>query len=184
MLRNTRDSWGAPAKLFHWVIAALILIQITLGLTAASWRLSPTKLNLFVWHKSTGMLILALVVLRLLWRLANPSPTLPAEMPLWERRAAQGSHFLLYALAVALPLTGWIVSSASKVPFQIFWTIPLPAIVSPDKGTADLAALAHLSLFVLLAAVLTAHIGAALRHHYVKRNDVLRRMLPESWRRK
>ncbi|HEY6240055.1 MAG TPA: cytochrome b [Burkholderiales bacterium] len=184
MLRNTRDSWGAPAKLFHWVIAALILAQIALGWTAASWHLSPTKLNLFVWHKSTGMLILALVALRLLWRLANPSPALPADMPLWERRAAQGSHFLLYALALAMPLTGWVINSAAKVPFQIFWTIPLPAIVSPDKATADLAAVAHFSLFVLLAAVLIVHIGAALRHHYVKRNDVLRRMLPESWRRK
>lgn len=184
MLRNTVDSWGALAKLFHWIIAALILAQIALGWTAASWRLSPTKLNLFVWHKSIGMLILALVLLRLLWRLANPAPALPEEMPAWERRAAQASHFLLYALALALPLTGWIVNSAAKVPFQIFWTIPLPAIVSPDKGTADLAALAHLALFIALAAVLVAHIGAALRHHFVKHDDVLLRMLPETWRKK
>ena len=66
MLRNDADSWGAPAKLFHWVMAALILAQIALGVMAASWRVSPTKLELFFWHKSTGMLILALVALRLL----------------------------------------------------------------------------------------------------------------------
>src|SRR5258708_36656027 len=81
MLRNDTDSWGAPAKLFHWVMAALILAQIALGLMAANWRLSPTKIELFFWHKSTGMLILALVGLRILWRLPQPPPELPARPP-------------------------------------------------------------------------------------------------------
>src|SRR5438094_4810891 len=137
MLRNASDSWGAPAKLFHWVMAALILAQIALGLMAANWRLSPTKLELFFWHKSTGMLILALVALRLLWRLANPVPELPAGMAAWERAAARLSNLLLYALMIALPVTGWIVNSASNVPFRIFWLIPLPAIVAPDEPTAE-----------------------------------------------
>jgi cytochrome b561 len=182
MLRNTADSWGAPAKLFHWAMAALILAQIALGLMAASWRVSPAKLELFFWHKSTGMLILLLVALRLLWRLANPTPELPAGMAAWERTAARLSHGLLYMLMVALPVTGWIVNSASNIPFRIFWLIPLPAIVAPDKPTADLAALAHRGLAALLALVLVAHIGAALRHHFVKRNTVLGRMLPGTWR--
>jgi cytochrome b561 len=182
MLRNDADSWGAPAKLFHWVMAALILVQITLGVTAANWRLSPAKLELFFWHKSTGMLIFALVALRLLWRLANPTPALPSGMAAWERAAARTSHLLLYALMVALPVTGWIINSASNVPFRIFWLIPLPAIVAPDKPTADLAALVHGGLFALLALVLVAHIGAALRHHFVQRNTVLTRMLPGTWR--
>ena len=180
MVRNDNDSWGAPAKLFHWLMAVLILAQIALGLLAASWRLSPTKLNLFFWHKSTGMLILALLALRLLWRLANRTPELPADTPGWERAAARLSHGLLYLLMIALPITGWIVNSASNIPFRIFWLIPLPAIVAPDKAAADLAALVHGGLFALLALVLVAHIGAALRHHFVKRNTVLIRMLP--WR--
>jgi cytochrome b561 len=180
MLRNTADSWGAPAKLFHWVMAALILAQIALGVMAASWRMSPTKLDLFFWHKSTGMLILALVALRLLWRLANPTPALPSGMAAWERAAARLSDVLLYVLMIALPVTGWIVNSASNIPFRIFWLIPLPAIVAPDKPTADLVASVHGGLFVLLALVLVAHIGAALRHHYVRRDTVLTRMLP--WR--
>src|SRR6266704_5128357 len=104
MLRNASDSWGAPAKLFHWVMAALILAQIALGLMAANWRLSPTKIELFFWHKSTGMLILALVALRLLWRLANPTPALPSGMAAWERAAARLSHLLLYGLVIPLPL--------------------------------------------------------------------------------
>ena len=178
MLRNTADSWGAPAKLFHWVMAALILAQIALGVMAAGWRVSPTKLELFFWHKSNGMLILALVALRLLWRLANPAPLLPPGMAPWERAAARLSHLLLYVLMVALPMTGWIVNSAANVPFRIFWLIPLPAIVAHDESTADLAAWVHGGLAVLLALVLTAHIGAALRHHFVKRDAVLERMLP------
>jgi cytochrome b561 len=182
MLRNTADSWGAPAKLFHWVMAALILAQITLGVMAASWRLSPMKLELFFWHKSTGMLILLLVALRLLWRLANPAPALPAGMPAWERAAARLSHLLLYVLMIALPMTGWIINSAANVPFRIFWLIPLPAIVAPDKPTADLVALVHGGLAAVLALVLVAHTGAALRHHFVKRNTVLIRMLPGAWR--
>lgn len=175
---NSDSSWGAPAKLFHWLVAALIFTQFGLGWLAASWRLSPTKLNLFVWHKSTGMVILALVLVRLLWRLANPTPALPADTPAWERAAARVSHALLYVVMIAMPLTGWINNSAAGIPFRIFRQIPLPALVAPDKHMAELAALAHFSLFLAFAALLVLHIGAALRHHFVKRNNVLTRMLP------
>jgi cytochrome b561 len=101
-------------------------------------------------------------------------------MAAWERLGAHASHILLYALMIVLPVTGWVISSASNVPFKIFWTIPLPAITPPDKATADLFASVHGWLVTLLALVLAAHIGAALRHHYVKRDAVLSRMLP--WR--
>src|ERR1700688_94111 len=106
MLHNDIDSWGTPAKSFHWAMAALILAQIALGLVAANWPLSPLKLNLFVWHKSVGMLILALAVLRIGWSLGNPSPALPGGMAPWERHAAHASHLLLYALMILLPVTG------------------------------------------------------------------------------
>ena len=107
MLRNDADSWGAPAKLFHWVMAVLIGAQIALGLMAAAWRLSPAKIELFFWHKSTGMLILLLAALRIVWRLTNPTPALPSGMPAWERAAARSSHLLLYLLmGVALGESG------------------------------------------------------------------------------
>jgi cytochrome b561 len=181
MLRNTATSWGAVAKNLHWIMAALIFVQITLGLLAVNWRLSPTKIQLFFWHKSLGMLILALLALRLGWRLANTSPSLPADMPRWERSGAHLSHLLLYVLLILLPLTGWVINSAANIPFRIFWLIPLPAIVEPNKPLAELFARVHLGLIVLLALVLTVHIGAALRHHFVKRNTILVRMLPERW---
>jgi cytochrome b561 len=178
MLRSTVDSWGAAAKAFHWVMAALILAQLALGLAAASWRLSPTKLELFVWHKSLGMLVLALLVLRVLWRLADAAPGLPAALPAWERAAARASHALLYLLMAALPLTGWVVSSASGIPFLIFRRIPLPPITPPDETVAQLFARVHGALALSLVALLAVHIGAALRHHFVRRNEVLARMLP------
>lgn len=177
MLRNTPQAWGAGAKVFHWTLAALILAQVALGLTAKGYRLSPTKLDLFVWHKSLGILILTLVVLRIAWRLANPVPAHPAGLPAWERVAARSGHFALYLLMLALPFSGWIINSASNIPFRIFWQWPLPAIVAPDDATADLAKAVHLGLFVAIALVLAGHIGAALRHHFVLRNDILRRML-------
>src|SRR6185436_10116055 len=95
-VRNSAASWGAVAKFFHWVMAFLILLQIALGIAAATWRMSPEKIQLFVWHKSLGILMLALVALRLLWRAVNETPALPPDMPGWERAAARASHFLLY----------------------------------------------------------------------------------------
>jgi cytochrome b561 len=182
MLANTADAWGAPAKLFHWTVALLILVQIGLGFAAALWRLSPLKLELFVWHKSTGVLILLLMLARLAWRLANRSPALPPQTPAWERHAAHASHALLYTLALALPLSGWVINSAAGVPFSVFWLVPLPSIVAPDEHLEELAKLVHFSLLVALCLLLAVHIAAALRHHLIKRNDVLLRMLPGTWR--
>jgi len=178
MLRNTDHVWGAPAVLLHWLVALLVFVRFGLGWTAVSWRMSPTKLDLFVWHKSIGVLILLLTVARLAWRVMNVAPAPPAGTPPLERFAARASHGLLYALLLLLPLSGWIINSAANIPFRIFWQVPLPAIVSPDKALADAAARVHLALFVMLALLLALHVGAALRHHYVKRNAVLTRMLP------
>jgi cytochrome b561 len=177
MLRNTEQGWGVPAKLLHWAVAALVLVQICLGWVAVSWRLSPTKLDLFVWHKSIGLLILLLMLVRMAWRSVNVTPSLPAGRALLERRAARASHLLLYLVLLVMPLTGWIINSAANIPFRIFWLIPLPAIVQPDKVLADATARVHLALFIVLALLLVVHIGAALRHHFVKHNDVLTRML-------
>lgn len=176
-LRNTERSWGAPARWLHWLTAVLIPVQIALGIMAVGWRLSPTKLELFVWHKSLGLVLLLLVLLRLGVRFAGPTPRLPADMPAWERRAAHASHFLLYALLLALPLSGWVINSAANVPFRVFGLFPLPAITAPNEAFADAARQAHLGLVTALALLVVAHAAAALRHHYGRRNDVLVRML-------
>jgi cytochrome b561 len=175
---QTATSWNTPAKFFHWLIAALIFAQIALGLAAVNWPLSPMKLNLFFWHKSIGMTVLLLVALRLLWRFTNPVPALPADLPAWERHSAHASHFLLYGVMIGLPVSGWVLSSASGVPFRIFGEIPLPSIAAVDKEAAEFAKHVHHAFVFLLVLLLIVHVGAALRHHYVKHNDVLKRMLP------
>ncbi|MEJ8847692.1 cytochrome b [Variovorax rhizosphaerae] len=177
-------AWSAAMKLLHWLIALLIFLQFALGWLAVGWHLSPMKLTLFVWHKSTGMVVLGLVVIRLLCRLATPAPPLPADTPAWERGAARASHVMLYLLMLGMPVTGWIINSAAGMPFRIFWRLPLPAIVAVDKGTAALASLAHLSLGIALALLLVVHVGAALRHHFVQRDNVLTRMLPTRTKRR
>lgn len=177
MWRNTDRCWGAPARLMHWLVAALVLVQCVLGAMAVAWPLSPVKLDLFVWHKSTGMLVLVLVLMRAGWRVVNVTPALPAETPALERHAARATHLLLYAVLVLLPLSGWVAGAAANVPFRVFRVIPLPMPVAPDEALAALANAVHAALVAALAMLLTAHVAGALRHHFVLRDDVLLRML-------
>lgn len=175
MLRNTDNAWGTGARLLHWIMAAMIVLQCTLGWLAVSWKLSPTKISLFVWHKSLGVLLLLLVLVRLGWRLGNPTPALPPQ-PAWEHTAARISHVLLYTVMVAMPLSGWIINSAANIPFRVFGWFPLPDLTAPDKALASTMKAVHFGFFMALAILLAIHIAAALRHHFFLRNDVLRRM--------
>ena len=180
IVKNTADSWGAIAKSFHWIIALLILGQLILGTVAEGYRLSPLKLDLFVWHKSIGVTILLLVILRVLWRLNNPPPAPPDGIPAWETTAARIGHALLYLLMFAVPLTGWLVSDATRIPFKAFWLVPMPDLIAADRDMSDLAAGVHGALTKLLLLVVVIHIAAALRHHFILHNKILTRMLP--WR--
>lgn len=174
-LRNTETHWGWPSKVLHWLTAVLILIQIPLGFYAEEIKLSPLKLDLFVWHKSLGMLILLLAIERLLWRITGTIPK-TADASSLQRRLAQLAHATLYVLMIALPISGWIISSAANIPTKLFWLIELPAITGPDEALKSLAAEAHKVCVFLLIAILVAHIGAALRHHFIMRDSILKRM--------
>lgn len=178
VLRNTNQTWGFVAQCLHWLMALLIFAMIPLGIAAKNWPLSPTKLELFFWHKSLGMALLGLAILRLLWRLINPTPDLPATLPRWERLAARATHALIYAIMLVMPLSGWVINSAAKIPFKVFGLWTLPAIVAPDKAVQIAAQQVHITLFLLLSALVVLHIGAALRHHLKLSDDVLVRMVP------
>ncbi len=178
MNSNEDQNWHAGIKLLHWLVAGLIFIQIPLGLLADGWHLSPTKLDLFVWHKSIGLLILALVLVRIAVRTANGAPALPRDLPAWEALAARLTQLLLYALLLFVPLSGWVINSAANIPLRVFWWFELPDITRSDKGLAAIAKHWHQGLIVLLCLLLAMHVGAALNHHFRRRNAILKRMLP------
>ena len=175
--RNSAETWGAVARGFHWLIAVLILVQFVIGSVAEEMKLTPAKLDLFVWHKSVGSTVLVLALLRLVWRLANPAPAMPAGTPGWERKLAVIAHWALYGLIFAVPLSGWWVSDASRVPFKGFFFLPMPDFIATDRALQESAAEVHEVLTMTLLIVVLGHVAAALRHHFLLRDDVLRRML-------
>jgi len=173
---SERYTPGAIA--LHWIVAALILFNLGFGLYTVGLPLSPQKLRFFSFHKWIGVTIFLLAAARLLWRLSHPAPPLPAAMPAWEKAAARATHALLYALFFAAPLTGWLSSSASGFQTVYLGVVPIPDLLSKDKALADALKLAHKSINYSMAAVIVLHVAAALKHHFLDRDDVLRRMLP------
>lgn len=177
-LRSTEAGWGALVRAFHWLIAALILAQAIIGLTMVQMGLTPAKVRVFALHKSIGVTILALVLLRIAWRLSERRPADPPAMPRWQRRAARAVHGSLYALILAIPLSGWWFNSASNAPLVWFGLFDIPGLT---RGYAPFwkprALLLHQTLFWVLVALLALHVGAALWHHFGQRDDVLRRMM-------
>ncbi len=176
--KNTPDNWGTIARSFHWLIAVLVFGQLVIGKVADEMALSPQKLDLFVWHKSIGVSILLLALLRLLWCVGNAPPAPPPGIPRWETLFARIGHTLLYVLLFAVPISGWWISDSSRIPFKAFWIMPVPDWLPTDRAIQELAEDVHGMLIIALLTVLAIHIAAALRHHFVLRNDTLRRMLP------
>jgi len=173
--RNGNEQWGWPGKVFHWLSALLIVIQIPLGFYAWGVKLSPLKLDLFVWHKSVGFVILLLAVSRLLWRINGSVPEAAAGTAL-QQTLAKATHGLLYVLMLLLPISGWIISSSANIPINLFWLVEIPAIVGPDESLNELSEVVHGTCVALLFAILALHIGAALRHHFILRDNILKRM--------
>jgi cytochrome b561 len=172
------DHYTRTAITLHWVIALLILAAFPLGVYMHDLPLSPDKLRLYSYHKWIGVSIFLLAVLRILWRFTHRPPPLPGSMPRWEKLAADTVHTLLYALLFVVPLSGWLMSSAKGVQTVWFGVLPLPDLVSKNKELGDLLKEVHEGLnFIMLGAVL-AHIGAALKHHFIERDGVLARMIP------
>ncbi len=172
------ERYTPAAIALHWIVALLILANLALGLYTVDLPLSPAKLRNFSYHKWIGVTVFMLAAARLLWRLGHAPPALPAAMPAWERRTAGFTHALLYFLFFAAPLTGWLFSSAAGFQTVYLGVVPIPDLLSKDKALADALKLAHKSINYTLAAVIVLHAAAALKHHFIDRDDVLRRMLP------
>lgn len=180
MMRNSPSRFGWVAIALHWLIAALIGVMIVLGLVMTGGFDDDimTKIALFQWHKSTGIAVLALVVVRLAWRLANPVPALPGTLKAYERGLAHATHLALYLLMLAIPVSGWLIASASTLPTEVFGLFALPRLITPDRGVEELVGEVHETLAWVMLGVLALHVAAALKHHFILKDDVLVRMLP------
>jgi len=176
-LRSNGHQWGSVAKFFHWIVALGILGNGVWGLLMTGMAPSINKINIYALHKSIGLTILALFALRLAWRLYDGAP--PDEpMPRWQRVIAHATHVLLYGFILAMPLSGWLFNSLHGYPLQWFKLFNLPALAAKNDDLSHLAGDVHEWLFYLLLIVLVGHAGAALKHHFFDRDNVLRRMLP------
>jgi cytochrome b561 len=181
---NSKGAYGIIAQALHWCVAALIFIQIPLGLYAAHLPVSMARLQWLSYHKSSGLTILALVLLRLAWRWIDAPPPLPDTMAQWERRAAQAMHRALYVVPVLAMLAGWLYASAAGLSVNWFGLILIPDLIAKNTGIAPLFKGLHHGLVGLLVLLLIGHIGATARHAFILRDNVAQRMLPAGWRRK
>jgi cytochrome b561 len=164
------------AKSLHWLMALLILGLLVLGTYMSDLPLSPQKLELYAWHKWAGVTVFLLVWLRLAWRVAHRPPGLPASLSPRMRLAAHAGHAALYVLMVLIPLSGWLMSSAKG--FQTVWfgVLPIPDLIGKDRLLGEILQQVHEALSSLLMLTLAGHVAAALWHHFVLKDDTLRRM--------
>jgi cytochrome b561 len=179
---NSEKDWGVVSKALHWLIALMVA-----GLVGVGWYMtdlrestgpSPQVFELYALHKSVGVTVFLLMIARLLWRLANPTPRLPAHMAGWERTAAIGTHWALYALLLGMPISGYVVNAAARFPLNVFDLFTVPRIIDPSPDMGELAATMHGLAGWVLVGMVAVHAGAALRHHFLKGDDILVRMLP------
>jgi cytochrome b561 len=177
-LRNSLQRYGSLAQFFHWATVALIVVQLVTINLAEDLPRGLAQLEMMARHKSVGITILLLATLRLAWRFANPVPPAPTDVAPWQRRAADVSHWLLYALIFLLPLSGWMMSSSAGHPVSWFGLVPLPDLVAASDTLHETLEEVHEALATALLAIAGIHLLAALQHHFLRKDDVLRRMLP------
>jgi len=176
VLRTTPDRYTRTAVLLHWLLAVLIVVMVVLGFYMTEIpRNTPERAFYFNLHKSLGLLVFMLVLVRIVWRITHPVPELPSSIPLWQRRASAISHGLLYVCMVLQPATGYIASSFSKYGIR-FFGIPLPNWGWEDPGLRSIFVAAHETIVLVFITLIAIHVLAALKHALVDRNEVMQRM--------
>lgn len=175
-----KANYTKTAKSIHWLMAMMIFGLVALGFYMQALPFSPEKLKYYSWHKWAGVTVFLLAFIRVMWRAKNTPPALPETMPRLMQIAAHAGHHSLYLLMFLIPLSGWLMSSAKG--FQTVWfgVLPIPDLMPKDKMMGDLLQVVHVWANYLLIALLVGHVGAALKHHFIDKDDVLTRMLPKT----
>lgn len=178
--RSTR--YGPTAIALHWLLAAALVGIFVVGLYMTSLPFSVQRLKLYNWHKWAGVTILALSMLRLVWRITHRPPALPAAMasamPRWQHIAYHGTHHLMYALFFIVPLVGWAYSSAAGFPIVWFGVLPLPSFMPVSPELAAAIKPWHQITAYALAALVVLHVAAVVKHQLIDRDGLIWRMLP------
>ena len=176
MIKNTPTSYGVVAKGFHWLLFVMLTFSIIAGNFLASMPKGPEKLQAAGMHKSFGAILLMLILLRLAWRLMNQVPRLPDDTTAVQAIMARGMHWALYGLMLAQPLSGILMSQAAGYPVSFFGLFEFPVFLDKDPSVAKFFLGVHGTVWILLVIAAMGHMGAALHHHFVKKDDVLRQM--------
>jgi len=174
-IRNTETRFGVVAILLHWLMAVLVIGLLVLGIYMVNLPISLLKLKLYGWHKEYGLLALALVMVRLIWRWLNVTPML--SLPLFEKITARMVHYVFYVLMFAMPITGWVITSAAGLPASFFGLFVLPSLVAPNEETRMLFQEVHRWIGYGFIGIIILHTSAALKHHFLNKDNILRRML-------
>ncbi len=173
-----QQRYTTTAIIFHWLVALMIIGAFSMGLVMTEMSLSPTKLKYYSWHKWAGVTILFLATLRLLWRLTHSTPAYPASMPGWQKTGANALHGLLYVLMFAVPVSGYFYTLSAGYPVVYFGLFELPVLIQKNEELKPLLQSVHFWLNMTLAAAVAMHVAAALKHQFIDRDGVLKRMLP------
>ena len=180
LIENSEARYGIAIVALHWIMAFLLIVLITLGIYMVRLPdegFDTLKIQLILYHKEAGMFALALAVLRLAWRVGDVLPRLVETLPDWQKLAARFVHLSFYALMLALPMTGWLMSSAGGFPISFLGLFDLPDLVRRSDYLFQVFVEVHQWLGYGLVALLVVHAGAALRHHFILKDDTLRKML-------
>jgi len=176
---NTVERYNNTAIALHWLIALLIFVAFPLGWYMSDLQLSPTKLQLFSYHKWIGITVLVLALMRVIWRFTHTPPALPDSISKLQQMGSHVVHGILYLLLFAVPISGWLMSSAKGFKTVLFGVLPLPDLLDKDKALGHLLEVVHQSLNYILLLLVVLHVAALIKHRFIDHDDVLTRMLPE-----
>lgn len=172
------QTYTRTAVALHWLMALGLAGAFIVGHYMHDLPLSPMKLKIYSWHKWAGVTLFLLVLVRFAWRLGHRPPELPDSVPAIQQMLASGLHYVLYLLMFAIPLTGWLMSSAKGFQTVYFGVLPLPDLMPKNKELGEVMAEIHETLNLGMALLVLAHVGAAIKHQVIDKDGVLLRMMP------